>query len=80
MVAKAHSNLLWVLSIEGDRKGLEDALSQLRGTNWAETGWLKRVEQAVENGMPCSEAIEVTRLLSNGHQYEAGKRLDLYHR
>ena len=65
---------------EGDRKGLGDALSQLRGTNWAETGWLKRVEQAVENGMPCSEAIEVTRLLSNGHQYEAGKRLDLYHR
>ena len=62
----------------GDRKGLEDALSQLRGTNWAQTDWLERIEQAVENGMPCSDAAEAIHLITSGSQYKAGKRLVPY--
>ena len=62
----------------GDRKDLEDALSQLRGTNWAQTDWLKKIEQAVENGMPCSDAAEAIHLITSGSQYKAGKRLVPY--
>jgi len=62
----------------GDRKDLEDALSQLRGTTWAQTDWLKKIEQAVENGMPCSDATEAIHLITSGSQHEAGKRLVPY--